>query len=86
MGSTTVHIPDTTLARIDAIAGRRGVSRNRIVLEALEDKIAGDAGEWPVPFFELPDDPDDKLLLCEAVTELETFVLSARRNRGAPLF
>jgi hypothetical protein len=85
MSSTTVHIPDDVLARVDSIARRRGLSRNRLVLESLERTISEDAGEWPQAFFEPPGDPSDRSLLKEATAELERAVDAARRNRKTPL-
>lgn len=85
MPSTTIHIPDDILKRIDAIAHRRRISRNRLVREALEEVVARDAGEWPDSFFSPPVDPQDRELLQEATRELETTITRARRNRGASL-
>ena len=86
MSSTTIHIPDETLKRIDAIARRRRISRNRLVLEALEELLDRDAGEWPEAFFTPPADAQEREMLKEATGELETAVSGARRNRGVPLF
>lgn len=82
MGSTTVHIPDETLKRLDAIARRRGLSRNRVVLAALESEIARDSGEWPSEFFS-PPPAEDLELLADATLELETATTTGRRSRGA---
>ena len=57
MLSTTVHFPPPLLGQIDAVAQRRGVSRNRFVMRACQDAIAKDAGEWPEHFFHLDLDP-----------------------------
>jgi predicted transcriptional regulator len=84
MGSTTVHIPDDMLARIDAIARRRGTSRNRVVLASLEAEIIRDAGEWPETFFASPSDAD-RAVLVEATREIETVIAGSRKNRGAVL-
>lgn len=82
MSTTTVHIPKNLLTQIDAIAQRRGVSRNRIVLASLEAEVARDAGEWPEQFFqELPQ--EEALLLAEATREMETGVRTHRVSRGA---
>jgi metal-responsive CopG/Arc/MetJ family transcriptional regulator len=35
---TTIHIPDPLLERVDARAKTLGISRNRLILEALEEK------------------------------------------------
>ncbi len=84
MGSTTVHIPKAVLDRIDLMAKRRGVSRNRVVLDSLEAEIARDGGEWPTDFFS-PPSAQDLLLLQEVTLELEDTVRASRRNRGAVL-
>ncbi len=86
MPSITIYIRDETLKRIDAIARRRRISRNRLVLEALEKVLDRDAGEWPEAFFTPPTDEQDREMLTDATRELETAVLGARRNRRAPLF
>ena len=85
MPSTTVHFPPELLERIDAVAQRQGMSRNRFVMRACRDAIARDAGEWPEGFFRLDLDPAELAVLREAGTELEIGVLRARRSRGAPL-
>ena len=84
MASTTVHIPDEILQRVDAIARRRGISRNRVVLTSLEAEIARDSGEWPDTFFTAPS-ADERELLAEATRELEALTTSRRRSRGAVL-
>ena len=84
MGSTTVHIPDDMLRRVDQVARRRGISRNRLVMESLQAEITRDAGEWPAGFFEpLPD--EDLAVVREAVYELEQYTRTHRRNRGASI-
>ncbi len=85
MGSTTVHIPEETLKRVDEIARRRGVSRNRLVLDALGVLIASDAGEWPAGFFDPPADQREREEIAAATHELDRVILGNRRNRGAPL-
>lgn len=85
MPSTTIHFPDETLEKIDAVASRRGMSRNRFVIEACEEAVAEDAGEWPAGFFELDLSEDDLRLLRTAGRELEEAVMQNRRNRGAPI-
>jgi hypothetical protein len=82
MGSTTVHIPDEILDRIDAIAKRRGTSRNRVVLASLKAEIARDSGVWPDSFFDTPEE-DELRILIEATGEFEEALTRNRRNRGA---
>jgi uncharacterized protein (DUF1778 family) len=73
------------LRRIDAVARRHGISRNRFVIQACEQAVASDLGEWPDGFFELRLSDDDQALLSEAASELEQIILRNRANRGAPL-
>lgn len=82
MGSTTVHIPDGILQKVDAIARRRGISRNRVVLVSLEAEIARDCGEWPDAFFTALS-AEDREVLAEATRELEALTSTRRKNRGA---
>lgn len=84
MGSTTVHIPDEMLERVDAIARRRGTSRNRVVLASLEAEISRDSGEWPATFFTPPSDAE-RAVLVEATREVEDVIAGSRRNRGSVL-
>ena len=51
MPSTSVHLPHDLVATLDALAARRRVSRNRLILEACECLVQQDAGEWPEGFF-----------------------------------
>ena len=85
MPSTTVHFPPPLLDRIDAIARRRGVSRNKFVIGACREAVAKDAGAWPEGFFDPALTADERALLRAAGTDMEQSILSARRNRGAAL-
>ena len=86
MPSTTIHFPPEILKRMDEVAQRRGISRNKLVIRACEKELADDAGEWPSGFFELDMSDRDRSILREAGIELENAVLRSRTNRGAPLF
>ena len=84
MPSTTVHFPQGLLECIDQIARRRGISRNRYVVESCRVATAQDEGEWPAGFFDL--DPGDSVAeLQEAVDEMESAILANRSSRGAVL-
>ena len=85
MPSTTVHFPPQLLERIDAVAQRQGVSRNRFVIRARQDAVARDAGEWPENFLRLDPDPSELAVLREAGAEMELSIRSARLSRGATL-
>ena len=83
MPSTTVHFPAPLLERIDAIAHRHGVSRNKFVTRACQEAIAKDAGTWPDDFFRPALTADELALLRAAGEDLERSIHAARRNRGA---
>ena len=51
MPSTTVHIPDPLLSKIDQIAKEKQISRNRFVIQACEQALNNMAGKWPENFF-----------------------------------
>ena len=81
MPSTTVHIPDKLLSKMDQIVKEKGISRNRFIIQACEQALNNDAGQWPEDFFE-PGLSDEKLrLLREGVAEMEEAIMNMRRNR-----
>lgn len=76
---TTVHIPGRLLERVDARAKVLGVSRNRLIIEALEEKLAAHGG-WPAEFVEMltkPLDPE----LAQATRDMEKAIRRNRRSR-----
>jgi hypothetical protein len=85
MPTTTIHFPSEVLQRIDLVARRRGISRNKFVIQACEQAVAGDSGQWPESFFDLELSPDDQALLNEAAVEMDEAIQRSRANRGAPL-
>ena len=85
MPSTTVHFRRELLERIDEVAARKGLSRNRFISEACRRALEEDAGSWPEGFFEPPFSDEDWNLLRDATRELEQAVAANRRNRGATL-
>ena len=56
MASTSVHLPEVLLRRLDRLAARIGLSRNRLIIRACEALVEEDLGEWPDGFF-----ADDRL-------------------------
>jgi predicted transcriptional regulator len=83
--TTTIHFPEETLRRIDAVARQRRISRNRFVIQACEKAVASDAGEWPDGFFEQQISAADQALLTQAVKEMETAIARRRTSGGVPL-
>lgn len=66
---TSVHIPRHLLVAVDARAKQLGMSRNRVIVRALERDIARQT-EWSPGFFEKfsPLSPEDAKALDETVT------------------
>jgi hypothetical protein len=81
MPSTTVHIPDKLLAKIDQIVKEKKISRNRFIIQACEQEVNSSAVQWPEGFFESDLNEEDLILLRESVLEMEKAIISRRRNR-----
>lgn len=75
---TTVHIPDPLLQSVDRRAKALGISRNRLVICALEQAVRAPAG-WPPEFLERLRRVDSRT--SAAVDELLDAVKQARRSK-----
>ncbi|MEO5898155.1 MAG: ribbon-helix-helix protein, CopG family [Vicinamibacterales bacterium] len=75
---TTVHIPDPLLKSVDRRAKALGISRNRLVIHALEQAVSVPAG-WSPEFLQRLKDVDRGT--STAVDELLTAVTQARRSK-----
>jgi predicted transcriptional regulator len=78
---TSVHIPPRLLESLDRHARRLGVSRNRVIIRALERELA-DRSEWSPGFFEALSEVDDGDR--EAVDELLSAVRARRTTKKPP--
>ena len=77
--ATTVHIPKKLLEQVDARAKSLGVSRNRLVVEALRDKVrARDA--WPAELLATLATPVDGAT-AKAADDLDDAIRRGRRSR-----
>jgi len=81
MPSTTVHIPDHLLSKIDQIIKEKDISRNRFIIQACEQALDNSAGQWPEGFFETELSGRDLRLLREGVREMEDAIISMRKNQ-----
>jgi hypothetical protein len=77
---TTVHIPTALLKSVDRRAKALGVSRNRLIIQALERAVIERAG-WAPEFLERLRDVDANTV--EAVDDLLENVTQARRSKPA---
>jgi predicted transcriptional regulator len=81
MPSTTVHLPDSLLSKIDRIVKEQSISRNRFIIQACEEALKNSAGQWPQDFFEPELSPANLRLLKEGVAEMEAAIIKMRKNR-----
>jgi len=81
MPSTTVHIPDKLLSKMDQVVKQKGISRNRFIVQACEEALNNDAGHWPEDFFEAGLPGEQLKLLREGVAEMEEAIMNMRKNR-----
>lgn len=73
----TVHIPEGLLERVDRRAKALGISRNRLIVEALEDKI-GARDEWAPELVRMLAQP----ISSSAGEELEDSLAVVRNQRS----
>ena len=77
--ATTVHIPDLLLKSVDRRAKALGISRNRLVVRALEQAVSVRSG-WAPEFLQRLRHVD--LDTSAAVDELLIAVTQARRSKA----
>lgn len=78
---TSVHIPKALLLAVDRRAKARKISRNRLIVQALEREVTK-GGDWPEGFFEKLQSADPELV--EAIGEMSAAIESSRRSKGPP--
>jgi predicted transcriptional regulator len=76
--ATTVHIPDPLLKSVDRRARALGISRNRLVVRALEQAVSVRSG-WAPEFLQRLRDVDRET--SAAVDDLLIAVTQARRSK-----
>ena len=80
MPSTTVHIPDELLSKIDQVVKEKEISRNRFIIQACEQALNDIAGEWPEGFFDMDLSDENLEILYEGVREMEQAIMHNRKN------
>ena len=86
MPSTSVHFPEPLLEELDRLATERGLSRNRLIVEACRDSLRARKA-WPEGFFD-----EDRLSrrdleeLRSGAVEFEKTLFASRQTRRAPPF
>jgi metal-responsive CopG/Arc/MetJ family transcriptional regulator len=79
--ATSIHIPKPLLDAVDRRARALKISRNRLIVRALERELT-DGADWPQGFFEMLGKADPELV--EAVDEMSAAIQSNRRSKGPP--
>ena len=86
MPSTSAHFPPALLEELDHLAVEKGVSRNRLIVEACRE-ILRQRQAWPKDIF------DNKRFAAKDLADLqasakgfEKDLAAARRTRNAPPF
>jgi metal-responsive CopG/Arc/MetJ family transcriptional regulator len=77
---TSVHLPKPLLEAVDRRARALNISRNRLIVKALERELAASSSEWSSEFFEELARTDAETR--EAVDELLTDVRERRSSKG----
>lgn len=81
MGSTSVHFPQSLIEELDRSAAERGVSRNRLIVEACRQVVSA-RHRWPAGFFSNARFNAEELdELLRGAEEFSTAIVRARRNR-----
>ena len=83
--ATTVHIPAALLRRIDARAKARGMSRNRLIVEALDRSLA-EEDDWSPEFLDALAGMAADPAVGRAADQMVAGIARARRSRRKPPF
>jgi len=83
--ATTVHIPAALLRRIDARAKARGMSRNRLIVEALDRSLAED-DDWSPEFVDALAGMSADAAVSRAADQMLASISRTRRSRRKPPF
>jgi hypothetical protein len=76
---TSVHIPKALLRAVDQRARALKISRNKLIVQALEREVTAGA-DWPPDFFEKLARSDPELV--DAVEEMSRAIHAGRRSKG----
>jgi predicted transcriptional regulator len=76
--STSVHIPKPLLEAVDRRARALKMSRNRLIVKALEREVSGKSG-WSEGFFERLSDVDEAT--GAAAEEMLSAIRASRRSK-----
>lgn len=78
---TSVHIPKALLDAVDQRAQALKLSRNKLIIQALEREVTAGA-DWPPEFFEELEKVEPELV--DAVDDMSKAIHAGRRSKGPP--
>lgn len=82
MATTSIHIPDDLLEKLDRLAADQGVSRNRLIVASCREALERHRDRWPSGYLDGAHlDADDRRVLAEGAHEFAEAVVQARANR-----
>jgi hypothetical protein len=79
---TTVHLPAALLKSVDQRAKALGMSRNRLIIKALE-RVISDRSSWAPEFLDRLRQVDP--MAVDAIDQLAADVTSSRRSKRPPV-
>jgi predicted transcriptional regulator len=79
--ATSIHVPQSLLAAVDRKARSLRMSRNQLIVRALEREVAA-GSDWSAGFFERLEDTDRETE--KAVDELLEVIRAARSSKAPP--
>jgi predicted transcriptional regulator len=77
--ATSVHIPKALLRAVDQRARALKLSRNKLIIQALEREVTAGA-DWPAELFDRLGEADSELV--DAVDEMSKAIHAGRRSKG----
>jgi hypothetical protein len=84
VASTSVHFPEALADELDRIARERGVSRNRLIVEACR-RVVRERDQWPPGYFSNEHlSAEDLALLERSARDFVDPIFSCRRSRAEP--
>lgn len=81
MPSTTVHMSEDFLRKLNEAAKEKGISRSSFIVGACERVLEDDAGKWPEGFFSQDYGEKNLRSLRKDVKAMEDAIFSERENR-----
>lgn len=82
MATTSIHIPEDLLEKLDRLAADRGVSRNRLIVESCREAVERHRERWPPGYLEGAHlDAEDRRVLADDAEEFLAAIQQARTAR-----